>query len=204
MSDTERDNTQTAADHEDLDDEALFEELEKEDDSETAFFREQRLEELKAEVTRRTQMRENEHGVYSEVMKEKTLMELTTTTERIVVHFFHKDFRRCDIMDKHLNELARTHFQTKFCKINVENAKFLVEKLKVQILPCVIAFINAIAVDRYDIIFFEVAELVWDVEHVGNGRGPEGVGMVKDGVEERGAMKQVREEPRSYYFMRRY
>ncbi|RUS26743.1 thioredoxin-like protein [Jimgerdemannia flammicorona] len=98
-------------------------------------------------------MRENEHGVYSEVMKEKTLMELTTTTERIVVHFFHKDFRRCDIMDKHLNELARTHFQTKFCKINVENAKFLVEKLKVQILPCVIAFINAIAVDR--IVGFE-------------------------------------------------
>jgi thioredoxin-like negative regulator of GroEL len=37
--------------------------------------------------------------------------------------------------------------------MNVENAPFLVTKLKVQVLPCVIAFINGVTVDR--IVGFE-------------------------------------------------
>jgi thioredoxin-like negative regulator of GroEL len=49
--------------------------------------------------------------------------------------------------------LARKQFDTRFIKINVENAPFLVTKLKVQVLPCVIAFINGIGQDR--IIGFE-------------------------------------------------
>lgn len=54
-------------------------------------------------ILKRQQMRENDHGVYSEIAHEKELMLLTTSTEKIIVHFFHKDFRRCAIMDKHLN-----------------------------------------------------------------------------------------------------
>jgi len=38
-------------------------------------------------------------------------------------------------------------------RINVENCPFLVTKLKVQVLPCVIAFIDGVGVDR--IIGFE-------------------------------------------------
>jgi hypothetical protein len=38
-------------------------------------------------------------------------------------------------------------------KINVENAPFLVTKLKVQVLPCVIAFVKGVTVDR--IVGFE-------------------------------------------------
>lgn len=37
--------------------------------------------------------------------------------------------------------------------MNVENAPFLVTKLKVQVLPCVLAFINGVSVDR--IVGFE-------------------------------------------------
>jgi hypothetical protein len=47
-------------------------------------------------------MLENEHGSFVELSTEKELMKLTTTSRYVVVHFFHKDFRRCDIMDKHL------------------------------------------------------------------------------------------------------
>jgi thioredoxin-like negative regulator of GroEL len=38
-------------------------------------------------------------------------------------------------------------------KINVENAPFLVTKLKIQVLPCVLAFVNGVSVDR--IVGFE-------------------------------------------------
>lgn len=37
--------------------------------------------------------------------------------------------------------------------MNVENAPFLVTKLKVQVLPCVLAFVNGVSVDR--IVGFE-------------------------------------------------
>jgi len=93
-------------------------------------------------------MRQSEHGVYSEIAAEKELLKLTTTTKLCVVHFYHKEFRRCQIMDKHLHILAQKHFKTKFVKINVENAPFLVEKLSIRVLPCVVCFVDGISVDR--------------------------------------------------------
>ena len=49
--------------------------------------------------------------------------------------------------------MAQKHFDTRFLKMNVENAPFLVTKLKVQVLPCVLAFVNGVSVDR--IVGFE-------------------------------------------------
>jgi thioredoxin-like negative regulator of GroEL len=49
--------------------------------------------------------------------------------------------------------LAKKHFDTRFLKMNVENAPFLVTKLKIQVLPCVLAFIDGVSVDR--IVGFE-------------------------------------------------
>lgn len=41
-----------------------------------------------------------------------------TKTERVVCHFFHRDFERCRIMDKHLQALALQHFDTRFIKLS--------------------------------------------------------------------------------------
>lgn len=49
--------------------------------------------------------------------------------------------------------MAEKHFDTRFLKMNVENAPFLVTKLKIQVLPCVLAFVNGVSVDR--IVGFE-------------------------------------------------
>ncbi len=49
--------------------------------------------------------------------------------------------------------LAAKHTDTRFLKMKVENAPFLVVKLKVQVLPCVVAFANGVSVDR--IVGFE-------------------------------------------------
>jgi hypothetical protein len=107
------------------------------------------------------------------VKDEKAVMDITTSSKLAVVHFFKPDFGRCGVMDGHLEVcidavltlpeesgwtddsqiLAPKHFDTRFIKINVDNAPFLVTKLKVQVLPCVIAFVNGIGQDR--IIGFE-------------------------------------------------
>jgi len=48
-----------------------------------------------------------------------------------------------------LQTLAPQHFETKFAKINVEKAKFFVNKLKIQVLPAVICFEKGIVIDRF-------------------------------------------------------
>jgi hypothetical protein len=53
----------------------------------------------------------------------------------------------------HKQALAKKHFDTRFLKMNVDIAPFLVTKLKVQVLPCVLCFIDGISVDR--IVGFE-------------------------------------------------
>ncbi|KAG1330784.1 putative Thioredoxin domain-containing protein PLP3A [Cocos nucifera] len=52
------------------------------------------------------------------------------------------------MMDKHLKALAPLHVDTKFIKLDAENAPFFVTKLAVKTLPCVVLFKNGIAFDR--------------------------------------------------------
>jgi thioredoxin-like negative regulator of GroEL len=51
-------------------------------------------------------------------------------------------------MDKHLEQLAPLHQSTAFFKILVEDAPFLVEKLGVKVLPCVVCFVDGVSKDR--------------------------------------------------------
>ena len=70
-----------------------------------------------------------------------------------MVHFFHRDFERCRILDKHLALAARKFFRTRFVKIHAPDAPFFVAKLAVKVLPCVVMFLEGKAYDR--IVGFE-------------------------------------------------
>lgn len=139
--------------HDSDDEDALIAELEDEEDTAFSALREKRLEQLHSEVTRAKLMRETSHGTYSEILDEKVLMDITTSTKLVVVHFMKPDFNRCRIMDEKLRVLAEKHFDTRFVSINVENAPFLVVKLNVKVLPCVLTFKAGVSSDR--IIGFE-------------------------------------------------
>lgn len=64
--------------------------------------------------------------------------------------------------------MSKKHIKTKFVKIKVENAPFLVEKLQVKILPCVISFIDGVAVDRYASCVYLLIECymesIWNID----------------------------------------
>ena len=47
------------------------------------------------------------------------------------------------VMDKHLNILAKQHIETRFVKINAEKSPFLTEKLKIIVLPTLALVKNA-------------------------------------------------------------
>ncbi|KAG8628668.1 hypothetical protein KVT40_002533 [Elsinoe batatas] len=135
------------------DEDALIAALEEDDNNALANFREQRLQQLHSEFTRAKAQRDSGFGTYVEIKDEKTILEITTSTKLCVVHFMKPDFSTCRTMDQKLEVLAPKHFDTRFASINVENAPFLVTKLKIQVLPCVIAFVKGVATDR--IIGFE-------------------------------------------------
>lgn len=60
--------------------------------------------------------------------------------ERCVVFFYHPQFARCQIMEKHLLILAAKHPETKFVKIEAERTPFFASKLNVKVLPCLVIF----------------------------------------------------------------
>lgn len=147
----------------DDDDDALFEALETEDDS---AYRANRIEQLNAEFASAqndpaahssaglappTTLRED--ALYPTLQSDQALLDFTTQTHRCVIHFAHPDFARCNTMDEHIRALATRHHEVPFARVDVRNTPFVVEKIKIRVLPCVIGFKDGVAVER--VIGFE-------------------------------------------------
>jgi thiol-disulfide isomerase/thioredoxin len=142
----------------DEDSEAVLASLEEEDDSS---YRAQRLQELKNAAA--TTSLNTAKRVYVTLKTDDEALAFTTENERAVLHFFHPDFARCRTMDVHCETIAQAHAENidadvAFAKIDVNNAPFVVEKLGVRVLPCVIGFAKGIVKGR--ITGFE--GLCWD------------------------------------------
>ncbi|GLB33928.1 putative NTP binding protein [Lyophyllum shimeji] len=131
------------------DDEALFAELEAEIENDgDASIRERGLDVLRREMERMQEMKKSEHGQYTEITDEKEVVRVSAHEPRCVVHFYHTNFKRCEIMDKHLRALAPKYFSTRFIRVFVESVPWLVEKLGIKVLPCVICFVDGVSKDR--------------------------------------------------------
>ncbi|KAH9814563.1 thioredoxin-like protein [Melampsora americana] len=124
-----------------------------EEDFELIGMREKRMEELRQEFIKRQQMEEDHHGKYLQIKNEKEVIQITAKSKFAVVHFFHGDFRRCKIMDNHLESIATRYFATRFLRVDVADVPWLVNKLEIKVLPCVFVFLDGVTKDR--IIGFE-------------------------------------------------
>lgn len=155
--------TQHAMDDVD-DDDALFAALENEDDSS---YRANRIEQLNTEFASAkggpaqgggdpstfttsgsggpTLINDN---IYPTLDSDKSVLDFTTNTHRCVVHFAHPDFARCGVMDEHMRTLATRHYEVRFARVDVRHTPFVVEKLNIRVLPCVVGFKDGIGVER--------------------------------------------------------
>ncbi|EFJ07440.1 hypothetical protein SELMODRAFT_448446 [Selaginella moellendorffii] len=122
------------------------------DDPELERLHADRIASLKREAEKRQVLQRQGHGEYREVAEEDFLGEVTGS-DKVVCHFYHREFFRCKIINKHLKALAPKHFETKFIMVDAEKCPFFVSKLKIKTLPCVILFRNGIASER--IVGFE-------------------------------------------------
>ncbi|KAM0970360.1 hypothetical protein FF1_018448 [Malus domestica] len=123
------------------------------DDPELEKLHADRINALKKEAEKREALKRKGHGEYRDITEGDFLGEVTGT-EKVICHFYHREFYRCKIMDKHLKTLASKHVDSKFIKLDAENAPFFVTKLGIKTLPCVILFRGSpffrkgVAVDR--------------------------------------------------------
>jgi len=134
------DGDQEDEDEVDSDDE-LLDELESSEDPELLAIRNLRLQQIKSEHEKKMENIRKGHGSLTEIVQDEFLPRITAAT-RAVCHFYHNDFHRCKIMDKHLGILAQTHLETLFLKINADKAPFFCEKLNIRVLPTVICFFD--------------------------------------------------------------
>ena len=84
---------------------------------------------------------------------EGEVIEATTCTPHLIIHFSNPEFKRCKIMSEHLVKLARLYECTKFVEIRAQEAPFLVAKMGIKVLPCLVCIVNTQAIDR--IVGFE-------------------------------------------------
>ena len=63
--------------------------------------REQRYAQMKKEAELKQENLVKGHGTYQEITEQEFLPSVTKS-KYVVVHFYHKDFERCKIVDMHL------------------------------------------------------------------------------------------------------
>ena len=135
-------------DGEEEDADAILASLEEEEDPS---YRSQRMQELKSATT--TTPFNTVKQTYITLKGDDDALSFTTEHERAVVHFFHPDFSRCSTMDNHCELIANKHAEHEdgdvaFARLNVNRAPFVVEKLSVRVLPCVIGFVKGVVKGR--------------------------------------------------------
>lgn len=116
-----------------------------EDDEDLAWIREKRLAELKKEVSKIDKAADrygSDLGSVVHVSTEKELMDMVTASDSCVVHFFQPEFSRCKVMNERLAQVAEKHVELRVLAIRAEDAPFLVQKLKLKVLPVVVAYLN--------------------------------------------------------------
>ena len=145
----ERENNTRFNSGTDSDDDDLLEDPELED------IRKKRMAKLMAGVEKKKEAVVSGHGDYRTIAETDFLKEVCTTN-KVVVHFFHNDFERCKIMDKHLELICKEHkAEIKVVKIDAEKAPFFVNKLMIRVLPTVVFFTNGISCPPERIVGFE-------------------------------------------------
>ncbi|ORC87154.1 Thioredoxin domain-containing protein [Trypanosoma theileri] len=121
------------------------------DDDELLELRRKRMAQMQKLHAKEAEWRQKQHGQYREISQDEffnTVVREKGGSEDVCVHFYHKDFETCRVMDSRLQQLALSMMAVKFVKIDAEKSPFLVERLRIQTLPCCVLFHNDVAVDR--------------------------------------------------------
>jgi hypothetical protein len=129
---------------------AKLQELGSLEDDDLRRIRIQRLKAIKLEAQKKEEWRIQGHGWYQEIADQKQWFDEVKNNQRVVCHFYRPTSDSCQILDKHLEILARKHIETRFIKINAEKSPFLSDRLGIEILPTIIMTKDNFTEDRIE------------------------------------------------------
>lgn len=89
---------------------------------------------------------------YSEIKARSTLLE-KITTERCIIHFYKKEFQKCQIMNERVENVSNFFKDIRFYKVDAENFPDVCSYLHVKVLPFLGFFKDGKCVDS--VIGFE-------------------------------------------------
>lgn len=143
------------------------------DDDDLEALRAMRRQQMKDAHDKKLKYQALGHGGFDEI-EEEVFLKTVTASERAVVHFYHKMFEKCKVMDMHLGRCSKKFFGTRFVRLDAEKAPFFIEKLKIRTLPCVVVFNDGVAIGR-QVGFeglsagedFDTAQLAWRIKEWG-------------------------------------
>jgi len=107
------------------------------DEDELEILRRRRLENIRNAQKQRQECLANGHGGYDELADEAEFFATCKKSRKVVCHFFRSSTPRCKIVDKHLALLAPRHIETRFVRIDAERSKFLVDRLRIKVMPTI-------------------------------------------------------------------
>ena len=129
-----------------------IDDLEEVDSEEERIMRQEMEKMKKTAENKREEMakkiKNDKYGNYTEII-ETEFLDTMLKNEKVVCHFYHKDFERCKIIDKHLQIIAQSHKETLFVKIDAEKTPFFTAKLNIRVLPTIILFVKGKSVHRF-------------------------------------------------------
>lgn len=126
---------------------AAIQKLDNLEDEDLAALQRKRAAALKKEFKQKEEWIANGHGEYSTLTSEKEFFDTTKKSKNVVLHCYRTSTMRCAIVDKHLSALATKHIETKFCKLDVEKAPFLCDRLKIRVIPTILLCKEAKTID---------------------------------------------------------
>eukprot|EP00920_Eleutheroschizon_duboscqi_P003156 GHVT01007389.1.p1 GENE.GHVT01007389.1~~GHVT01007389.1.p1 ORF type:complete len:203 (+),score=33.25 GHVT01007389.1:536-1144(+) len=85
--------------------------------------RRRRIEEMKREKNRNANCQP-----YEEIHDQKEFFNAVKECSKLVCHFYRPTTWRCQLVDKHLQQLSHRHGDIRFLKINAEKAPFLCDR----------------------------------------------------------------------------
>uniref|UniRef100_A0A7S2TIC8 Thioredoxin domain-containing protein n=1 Tax=Lotharella oceanica TaxID=641309 RepID=A0A7S2TIC8_9EUKA len=116
--------------------------------------RRKRIIEMKKKAEKMAQWRQKGHGTYTELADQKQWFEEVKANERTICLFYRNTTNASDkytqILDKHLQQLAQKHMETRFLKINAEKSPFLAQKLNIVLLPTILCTKDNFTHDRIE------------------------------------------------------
>lgn len=118
-----------------LDDE--LERIDNLDDEDIASIRSKRMKQLREMEKRKQDWTSKGHGCYQTVAEVAQFFNFVKGSERVVCHFRRGATERCNVVDRHLRDIASKHYETLFIAVDVERHPSLAEKFRVMMLPTI-------------------------------------------------------------------